>query len=225
MRQAVVALPLLMPVFGLSVHLVRRKDFPLHFYSIHIKPVFVGNRAEPTVFGVVLPIGLRAAPFFSFLGNPIAHMKPGFQNRGEKDRGLPIGTDIKCRGGFERRQQAIDGAFKPSSVLCPFSCPEHVTVAVLGQVAGRVQDQQIDKPLGKSAQRICMGRIVPNLLLGTGWRSVSWRSALQCKPSSRQLASAVGNLWHRLKPKSEYRSRMHQASQSQAQRKPDGLRA
>ena len=84
MRKSIVAIFTLIPVlrfaFGVTV---RCNDFPLKLDCIDIEyeVISIRLRAKPNVFGVILPIRLCSATFFTFPCNPVTYAKTFFQYR------------------------------------------------------------------------------------------------------------------------------------------------
>jgi len=106
MRESVVTLVGLLPVFGFSIiRTIGCSDAPLELHRINIEAIVVPYGAKPDIFRVVLPVSLGAASLFAFPCNPVADMKVLVQNREDKIRRLPIATGLnRCVGSQKRNK-------------------------------------------------------------------------------------------------------------------------
>src|SRR3972149_10655424 len=106
MRESVVTLVGLLPVFGFSIiRTIGCNDAPLELHRINIKAIVFPYGAKPDILRVVLPVGLGAASLFAFPCNPVADMKVLVQNRENEIGRMPIATDVnRCVGSQKRNK-------------------------------------------------------------------------------------------------------------------------
>ena len=95
MRESVVTVLSFLPVLGFSIFgAIGGDDTSLEFDCFNIEAVVVSQGTKPYILCVVFPVGLSAAPLFSFPGDPVADVEVLVQN-GEHEIGrLPVATDV-----------------------------------------------------------------------------------------------------------------------------------
>lgn len=94
MGESKVSAVLLHPVFRLPADSIWSEDFPLQLYRLYVKVIGRSYSAEPNVFAVVFPVRLCTAPFFALPSNPIANAEVLFEDGGNQQGCIPVGTDI-----------------------------------------------------------------------------------------------------------------------------------
>ena len=139
MRKPEVSILRFFPVLGLTIlRSVRGDDAPLELNIVNIETVVIPDCAEPDIFGVVLPVGLRATPFFSFPRDPVADVEILVQHRKNKVGGLPVAADVNGRFGSQQREKLREHSATPSDVFLRFTGSQNIAVVVLRQVVRRI---------------------------------------------------------------------------------------